>query len=86
MANETIYSDDYTRQNSDGTVTKVERSIRLNGDCSEMVHLFDVDGSHLVVWHTVHNAENKQIHLDEKFRRAGCTATWPPEGYRLGGP
>jgi hypothetical protein len=82
VANETIYWDDYRHENTDGTVTEVERSIRLNGDVSEMVHVVDSDGSHVAVWHVVHDAQGRLIHLDEKFMRLDSTLLWPPEGYR----
>ena len=81
VANESIYSDKYLKQNANGTTTEVERRIRLNGDRSEMVIHFDSHGVKIVVWHVVHNAQGRLLHLDEKFRRTGDSTTWPPEGY-----
>ena len=83
MANETIYKDHRRHENSNGTTTEVERKIRRNGDRSEMVYYRDSNESNIVVWHVVHNAEGRQLHLHEKFRRAGDSTAWPPEGYRI---
>jgi hypothetical protein len=82
MPNPTVRRERIVVANSDGTVTEVFRSIRENGDRSEMVFYKLDDGTKQAIWHVVFDASGVLIHgPHEKFRRAGEAISWPPVGY-----
>jgi hypothetical protein len=82
MPNPTVRRERILADNGDGTVTEVFRSIRQNGDRSEMVFYRESGGAKLLIWHVVYEAGGLLVHgPHEKFRGKGVETVWPPKGY-----
>jgi hypothetical protein len=82
MPNPTVRRERRVNRNRDGTRVEVFRSIRENGDVSEMVFFGEDDFAKRVIWHVVFDASGVMVHgPHEKYRRSGDTTDWPPPGY-----
>jgi len=82
MPNPTVRRERQLVDNGDGTFTETFRSIRENGDKSEMVFFRQANGIKNVIWHVVFDVAGVLVHgPHEKFRRPEDSTSWPPPGY-----
>jgi hypothetical protein len=82
MPNPTVRREREINRNEDGSVVEIFRSIRENGDASEMIFFREGNRIKRVIWHVVYDATGVMVHgPHEKYRRPGDETIWPPPGY-----